>query len=137
MSPDLELRLLVDDLDWPRAESIARSTWQDGAVPVGTGPHRQFFRSQPPRLGSWDVHDLLAETADWNAETWDMQPDKLSLLVGTFEILFREIPEPFAVEITWAGDDISEERHVSRPDMLDIVRKGAIGTHTRYCIAGA
>ena len=67
MTPDLQMRILISALDWDRAERIARATHVEGAVPVGTGPRRSLFRAQSPSLLSWAVHDLLADSADWNA----------------------------------------------------------------------
>ncbi len=136
MSPDLQLRILIDGLDWERAEGIARATRVEGAVPIDTGPRRFLFREQPPSLLSWAVHDLLADSADWNAEAWDLEPRELLRLARTFEILFDRIPEEFAVELMWAGDGVTQERAVSRPEMLDIVRRGRIGTTVRYRIRG-
>lgn len=136
MSPDLQLRILVDNLDWDRAEQIAQATQVAGAVPIGTGPRRSFFRPRP-RLSSWSVHDLLAESADWDAETWDMEAPGLPRLVHTFEILFQQIPEAFAVEVLWVGDHATEIRSVSREQMLDSARQGKFGTKTRYLVDAA
>ena len=137
MSPDLQMRILISDLDWDRAERIARATQVEGAVPVETGPRRFLFLGQPPRLLSWAVHDLLADSADWNAQTWDLEADAMPRLARTFEILFDQIPEEFAVEMMWAGEEAPEERLVSRQQMLDIVRQGRFGTTVRYRIQAA
>jgi hypothetical protein len=132
MSPDLELRILVPHLNFDRADRIAGATHVEGAVRVESGPRRFLFLPQRPRLFSWQVHDLLAESADWNADTWDMEAAELHRLVRTFEILFDQIQEQFAVEVMWAGDVPAEEHDVSREELLDIVRRGRLGTKVRY-----
>jgi len=137
MSPDLQLRILIDNLDWDRAEQIAQATQGEGTVPISTGPRRSFFRPCPPSLSSWSVHDLLADSADWNAETWDMEASELPCLVHTFEILFEQIPEAFVVEVLWVGDKATEALPVSREQMLDIARQGKFGTKTRYLVSAA
>ena len=134
MAPDLQLRILVQNLDWDRAGQIAEATQVEGAVPVFTRPRRSHFHTQPPSLFSWAVHDLLADSADWNAETWDMEAAELPRLVRTFQILFKQIPEEFAVEIMWVGDEAKEERAVTRAQLLDIARRGKFGTAVRYCV---
>lgn len=137
MSPDLEMRILVEDMDWGRVERIAHATQVEGAVPVHTGRLRFLSLWQPPSLLLGDIHDLLADTANWNAETWDLEAGELPRLVRTFEILFEQIPEQFGVEVMWAGDEATEERMVSREQMLEIVRQGRFGTTVRYRIQAA
>jgi len=137
MSPDLLLRILVDNLDWDRAEQLAQATQVEGAVPISTGPRRSFFRARPPSLFSSSVHDLLADSADWNAETWDMEASEVPRLVHTFEILFEQVPEAFVVEVLWVGDQATEARPVGREQMLDIARQGKFGTKTRYLVSAA
>jgi hypothetical protein len=137
MSPDLELRVLVHNLDWDRAEQAARATQVEGAVPISIGPRRGLFRARPPTLLSRAVHDLLAESADWDAETWDMEATELPRLLRTFELLFDQIPEELAVEVLWDGDEATEQRAVSREQLLDIARQGKFGTHTRYLVSTA
>lgn len=137
MAPDLQLRILVANLTWDRAEQITQATQVQGALVLETGPRRVFFRAQRPRLFSWDVHDLLAESADWNAETWDMEATELPRLVRTLEILFDQIPERFAVEVMWVGDEATGDRAVSRVELLDIARQGTFGTHVRYRVDAA
>lgn len=137
MSPDLQMRILVRDLDWNRASRIARATQVEGAVPIGMGPRRFIFWAEPPSLFSWTVHDLLADFADPNDETWNLEPREMPRLVRTFEILYDRIPEEFAVEVMWVGDVATEERMVSRQQMLDIVRSGRFGAGVRYRIEDA
>ena len=137
MSPDLQMRILVSGLDRDRAERIVRATQAEEAVPVSTRPRRSLLHAQPPSLVSWAVHDLLADSADWNAETWDMEADKLPRLVRTFEILFAQIPEEFTVEVMWVGEEATEERMVSREQMIDLIRRGKLGTTVRYRIQAA
>jgi hypothetical protein len=137
MSPDLQMRILIRNLDWDRADRIAHATEVDGAVPIGTGPRRFLFRAEPPSLLSWTVHDLLADSTDPDAGTWDLEPGEMPRLVRTFEILYDQIPEEFGAEVMWVGDEAAEERQVSRQRMLDIVRSGRFGADVRYRIEAA
>lgn len=137
MSPDLQMRILIRNLDWDRADRIACATNVAGAVPIDTGPRRFLFRAEPPSLLSWGVHDLLVDPADWNADTWYLEPSEMPRLVRTFEILYEQIPEEFGVEVAWVGDEPARERRVFRPRMLEIVRSGRFGADIRYRIEAA
>ena len=132
MAPDLEMRVFVRGLDRKRALRIAAATQIEGAVPM-YGPSL-LFGGRVPQLHSFAVHDLLADSADWNSETWDMDPERLPELARTLEILFAQIPEELAVEVAWIGVEATDESAVSRGEMLDIARHGKIGTRTRYRI---
>src|SRR4051794_31771446 len=113
--------VLVANLAWDRANAIARATRVDDAVPVHA--ERNFpFLGRRGELWTFAVHDLLADSADPNAETWDMEPAELPRLVRTLEILFSRIPEDFAVEVLWSGDQALQELAVSRDEMLDVAR---------------
>ena len=132
MAPDLEMRIFVRGLDWDRARRVARATRVEGAMPVSAVRRPLLLRDRVPRFQTFAVHDLLAESADRNADTWDMSPERLPQFVRTLEILFAQIAEEFAVEVAWTGNMATEERTVSREEMLDAVRQGKLGTRTRY-----
>src|SRR5207248_1117375 len=108
VSPDLLMQIFVQNLAWDRARRIARATRVDDAVPVHAERDFPFF-GRRGELWTFAVHDLLADSADWNAETWDMEPAELPRLVRTLEILFVQIPEEFAVQVTWSGDRAEQE----------------------------
>jgi hypothetical protein len=124
VSPDLRMQVIVPNLAWNRGRQIARATQVRDAVPV--------HFDQMYGLYSFAVHDLLDNSADPDAETWDMEAEELPRLVRTFEILFAQILEAFAVEVCW--DKAIKTCPVSRSEMLDIVRRGEIGTRVRYLV---
>jgi len=137
VSPDLCMNILLGNLSWDRAQRIARATQVEGAVPVYASGQPFLFLRPEVTLGSWAVHGLLAASAHWDAETWDMEAAELPRLVRTLEIVFEQIPEEFALEIMWSGDRASEERTLGRGAMLDVAREGKIGTRVRYRIQAA
>jgi hypothetical protein len=132
MVPDLQAIVKAHWLDRKRAKAIAReSRRQDGFTVAADGP----LIGGPWRLSISKVHDLLADAADWNAMTWDMDPVGLERLAMTLEWLYEELPGEFTFEALWGEEPI--EKRVSRPELLRIVRAGQIGTRTRYRVPAA
>jgi hypothetical protein len=123
------MTVLIRNLNWDRARTIARATQVEGAVPI-------YAHRFPVGLWTFAVHDLLASSATETAETWDMKAAEMPRLVRTLEVLFEHIPEEFGVEVIWGGNAL-EERNVSRREMLGTARRGKIGTRVRYRIQAA
>jgi hypothetical protein len=137
VSPDLLTQVLISNLTWERARAIARATQVEGSVALHADGRPFWFLHPTARLSTWAVHDLLTDSADWNADSWDMEPARLSELVRALEILFEQIPEAFQVEVMWSGDRALVERLVTRDELLDVVRRGQIGTRVRYLVKAA
>ena len=91
MTPDLVTKIQSDELTRERC----------GYGHRGRRSRRTWFLEI-------NLHDYLAESADWNAESWDL-------------------PEPF--RSAWIGDETAE-REIGRAELLAVVESDAIGTHT-------
>lgn len=128
MAPDLTLTIRVEGLTRRAARDIADESKERGGMRVTAGGG---LMSSPVLLVP-SAHDLLTDDADWNAETWAMEAVGLQDLASTFAWLFGRVAGSMSVEATWAGEQTTAVRDVSRDEMLDIVRAGAIGTRTTY-----
>ena len=73
---------------------------------------------------------LLADDADWDADTWAMDPAGLERLTGTLEWLCGRLPGDFTFEAMWESP--KGEADVSRQELLAIVRAGRIGNNIVY-----
>lgn len=80
------------------------------------------------------VHDLLAEDADWDAETWAMEPDGLEALARTLEWLCERLTSDFEFFAAWPPECIDTTVTLSIQDLAAIVRGSRIGTKTRYLV---
>jgi hypothetical protein len=87
MTPDLVTKIQAEDLTASLATEIERSSKSSG---------RMYLKAEVP--GRWfggslalyipEVHELLTDAADWDAETWDMDPTGLERLAVTLEWLW-------------------------------------------------
>ena len=128
MAPDLNLTIRVEGLSRNIANAIARESKERGGMRVIARGGLVWS----PTLVIPDAHDLLTDNADWNAETWAMEADGLQDLASTFAWLFGLVAGSMTIEATWAGEQTTTVRDVSRDEMLDIVRAGALATRTTY-----
>lgn len=136
MTPDLVTEIRSDALTRERCRAIcdACNALTDG-IPFGYRSERKRFRRRW-FLVSMELHDHLAESADWDAPTWDLEPEGRKRLASTLELLCELIPEPFRFSSIWIGDD-SDERQIGRAELLAVVERDAVGTHTTYVVGGA
>jgi hypothetical protein len=74
---------------------------------------------------------LLAEDADWNAESWAMRPEVREALARTLEKISSSVPDGTIVEALWVGDRSTHERVVTPTELARIARANALGTRTR------
>jgi hypothetical protein len=86
------------------------------------------------RLEIPEVHNLLTDQADWDAETWDMDPQGLEELAATLDWLFEQLRGDVTFQTTWS-DPIEHHVRLSRGDLLAIVPKSEIGTRRRYYVS--
>jgi len=134
VTPDLVTEIRSTALDASRAREIERLSEPFGRMRVyASVPSRWFGGDVVLTLPA--VHDLLTDEADWDAETWDMDPEGLEELAVTLEWIFEQLPGDLTFQSTW-GDPIEHETRVSRSELLDVVRRGEIGTLTRYHVFG-
>jgi len=101
-----------------------------------------FFGRGNPRLSISDVGEgcacsMLTDEADWNALTWDIQPELLGNLALTLLFISERAPNGYIFEALWAGDKPEKNLEVSLNELLDIVQKNQIGTKARYIVRAA
>jgi hypothetical protein len=127
----LTIKVSSVDLDPDRLVAIAKA-WPADRMPFHVDG-KGWLRRRP--IG-FALHacDLLNDQADWNGETWAMQPEALPKLADAFAWLLDEIDGEVTAEALWDGDRATSETTTSRAGFLDIVRAGALGTKTRYAI---
>jgi hypothetical protein len=77
---------------------------------------------------------FLAESADWNAPTWDMEPATLARLEHILQTIHAETSGDFSFDALWVGESPLEERRISFDELLQLVRESRLGTSTRYVI---
>jgi hypothetical protein len=79
--------------------------------------------------------DLLADDADWDARTWLMAPGAAQELAESIDALLVGLGVDAVVEAVWEGETPTEEQSIARTRFVDLVRRGSLGTHTRYRIS--
>ena len=80
------------------------------------------------------AHAALTDQADWNAATWDMDPQMLEPLAVGIERLYDASKVGITVRAIWPGDDPQRFQRVTIDRMLAIVREGTVGTKTVYVV---
>ena len=131
----------IHSADAEALERAAAATSSDGAP-------MQLDVFKPPRAepeltisagGGWQgsgcACSLLAETADWNARTWDMEPRARRDLAQTIEVLTGYLPRPFSIEALWDGDPVVREHPVTVVDVVALANANALGTRDRYIVS--
>jgi hypothetical protein len=131
MAPDLRTIVSVEGLEKRRAREIARASERRRNIFRVLAVHRGF--GGPWWLELPEVHDSLADEADWNALIWAIEPEGLERLARTLEWLYSELPGEFTFETSWGDEPI--EKLVSRDELLRIISAGRVGTRTRYRVS--
>lgn len=96
---------------------------------------------RPSRLGRHGARlvlhgcDLLAEDADWDAPTWSMRPAESARLADSIASLLRQAEDTAAIEALWEGERAGDDLRVSTASFVELVRRSAVGTRTRYLVA--
>jgi hypothetical protein len=63
-----------------------------------------------------------------------MSPEGVATLTRAWIRLFDRYPGEVVAEVIFAGDGVEVEQSLTREDFLAIVKRGAIGTKTRYLV---
>jgi hypothetical protein len=127
----LDIRIEGAGLDERQLRGIA-SAASDGGLSFAAhgagllGHHR-------PRL-ALHACELLSDDADWNAATWSMTPEGAQSLFQALARLFGLIGSDLSLEALWDGDTSEGERRLNRAELLDVVRRGALASKTRYLV---
>ena len=93
-------------------------------------PSSEFFWSD------YELHDLLTDDADWNAEYWDFQRPGLEQFTEKLSKLYAVSNGGFTFQAIWSGDKPSSIEYLSIGEFLETVRSNKIGTKTKYVVAG-
>jgi hypothetical protein len=95
MTPDLQTQIRSDELTRKRAKEIAEASQiiTDG-FRVWDGFELGLLRRRP-FLEVPELHDYLTDAADWNADTWDFEPEGRARLARTLGWLYGSCPSPF------------------------------------------
>jgi hypothetical protein len=78
---------------------------------------------------------LLAEEADWDAESWAMRAEVLEPLARALLALAQGGPDGMTIEALWVGEKPSMEQKVTAQELAALARASRLGTHTRYVLA--
>jgi len=120
--------------DAARAPEIRRA--------AGLPPERRLFHFSRRRSDTINIPgpdggcgcSFLAESADWNAPTWDMEPATLPRLEHILQSIHTETSGDFSFDALWVGESPLEERKISFDELLQLARESRLGTSTRYVI---
>lgn len=83
-----------------------------------------------------ELHDLLTDGADWNAEFWDFQRSGLETLAEKITKLYAVSNGGFTFQAVWPGNQVSKVESLSLSEFLEIIRANRIGTKTKYVVVG-
>jgi hypothetical protein len=78
--------------------------------------------------------ELLADSADWNAPTWDMTADGIRDLDAAFTFVLDHAPDGITTEALWEGDSPEMTTTIARDAFLELVRSGRLGTKAKYIV---
>jgi len=76
----------------------------------------------------------LADSADWDAPTWDMETETRLRLVSTLRAIREHTTASFSFEALWIGESAVEERRTSFDELIHLVEQNRLGTKIRYLI---
>jgi len=77
---------------------------------------------------------FLADSADWDAPTWDMIPDTLPRLVSALRAIRQHTTAGFSFDALWIGESPAEERYTTFDELIHLVEQSRLGTKARYLI---
>ncbi len=81
-----------------------------------------------------NLHDLLSDDADWNADYWLFEEHKLGDISDRIKMIYDDSLKGFIFTSLWAGDCIEKRLKVSIDTFLKLIRDNKIGTKTEYKI---
>jgi len=93
-------------------------------------PSSEYF------MPGYELHDLLTDEADWNAEYWDFRLSELEEFAQKIRKLYVVSNGGFTFQATWAGGKPSKIESLSLEAFLRALRGNKIGTKTKYVVVG-
>jgi hypothetical protein len=113
MAPDLQTEIRSGALTRQRAKEIAEASKDvSDALRVWNATELGLLRREP-FLEIPELHDYLTDAADWNADTWDFEPEGCARLARTLGWLYERMPEPFLFSATWGPVNIEDRRSIA------------------------
>lgn len=136
MTPDLQTQIRSNELTRKRANELSEASkgLADG-FRVWAGRELGFLR-RTPFLEVPELHEYLTDDADWNADTWDFEPEGRERLARTLGWLYERLPEAFEFASTW-GPVTIDDRDIDRAELLAVVESNAVSTGTVYKVRPA
>lgn len=93
-------------------------------------PSSEYF------LPEYELHDLLTDEADWNAEFWDFRVPGLEDFAQKISRLYAVSNGAFTFQALWSGDKPTKVENLSLDEFLCALRDNKIGTRTKYVVVG-
>lgn len=86
------------------------------------------------KKANFNLHDHLADDADWNTEFWKFDVEFLRTYSKQLEAMFTQSVNGIEFQVFWVGDKPNKTLILSLNEFLDIVRMNKIGNKTRYVV---
>lgn len=121
-------------------EAARRASSKEVWVVIEAQPRSGHGAERPARATISDSErggcacGFLAEDADWDAESWSMEPEVLGPLARTLRLLAQHGPRDLVIAAEWAGDRGTEPVSVSPEELGALAARSQIGTRSRYTI---
>jgi len=133
----LTLMVSVAAQDRELLERAAREATATGlSVKVEHPPKWPWARQAPVRATISEeggcACSLLADDADWNADSWAMRPEILDRLAETIRILLEEGPARLTIEALWIGEAPHQTTKTTAAELVALARSSRLGTKTTY-----
>ena len=133
----LILTVRLAESDVARASEICRTA----DIPACPGKRRLFTFARRPS-GILQIPgpeggcgcSFLADSADWDAPTWDMIPSALPRLGGILRAIRLQTSSGYSFEAIWIGESPTEERRVTIDELVRLAEESKLGTKTRYLV---
>lgn len=77
---------------------------------------------------------LLADSADWNAPTWDLLPEMLPKLTASLRSIRRATTTGFRFEASLVGESPDKELNVTIDELTRLVEQNRLETKARYAV---
>jgi hypothetical protein len=133
----LILTVRLSDSDTPNAPEIRRAAGLQKCAEDKS--FSGLFRKQSPNFGIPGPEggcgcSFLADSADWNAPTWDMIPSTLVRLSTILRVIRQKTTGGFIFEALWIGESPASECRLTIGDLVRLVETSKLGTKTRYFV---
>ena len=132
----LRLTVRLADADSERIAEIVR------AAGLPYAPKRWWSRFSRTPSGALNIPgpdggcgcSFLADSADWEAPTWDTIPDTLPRHSATLRAIRQHTTAGIIFDALWIGESPADERRTTFDEVLHLVEQSRLGTKTRYMI---